>query len=365
MTLTDFALPERPADRRYWGQAIGAAGACAIADIARQHQGLTLIITSNTENADRLQRELRFFLNAELQSKTTELLHFPDWETLPYDSFSPHRDIISRRLKTLFRLPGIKQSILIAPVTTLLHRLPPRQWLQGNSLMIAKGDRFDREQYRLDLEAAGYTHVDTVLTHGEYALRGSILDIFPMGSEHPYRIDLFDDEVDTLKTFDPDTQRSLEDIDSIQLLPAHEFPLNKEARDRFRSAYRDAFDVDYRECPMYTDIGKGIPSPGMEYFLDLFFDQTESLFEHLPRKTLVVTDGNTQEAVQQFIAEAGSRYENHRVNPQRPLLEPSRVFLNENEFFGQLLEYPRITLTQELQPTKAGKENLALQKGPE
>ncbi|MCL6269812.1 transcription-repair coupling factor [Sansalvadorimonas sp. 2012CJ34-2] len=356
MTLIDFPLPVRAGDRRYWGQAIGAAGSCAVADIARQHQGLTLIITSDTENADRLQRELGFFLNG--ANSEVELLHFPDWETLPYDTFSPHRDIISRRLKTLYQLPSVKQSILIVPVTTLLHRVTPSQWLRGNSLVFRKGDILDRDQYRLDLEAAGYTCVDTVLAHGEYALRGSLLDIFPMGSDNPYRIDLFDDEIDTLRTFDPDTQRSLEDIDSVQLLPAHEFPLDKQSRDKFRERYREEFDVDYRECPMYLDIGKGIASPGIEYFLDLFFEQTETLFEHLPRNTLVVTDKDLQTAIPQFLTEARSRYENHRVNPERPLLSPERVFLGEDELFSKLLDYPRIRLTNEAQASKSGRENI-------
>ncbi len=364
MTLIDFPLPVRAGDRRHWGQAIGAASSCAVADIARQHQGLTLIITADTENADRLQRELGFFLGSE-NEKALELFNFPDWETLPYDTFSPHRDIISQRLKTLYQLPKVKHGVLIVPVTTLLHRIAPRQWLNGNSLVIKKGDILDRDRYRLDLEAAGYTCVDTVLAHGEYALRGSLLDIFPMGSNHPYRIDLFDDEVETLRTFDPDTQRSLEDIAAIQLLPAHEFPMNKQARDQFREKYRDAFDVDYRECPMYLDIGKGIASPGIEYFLDLFFEQTETLFEHLPRNTLVVIDSDLKMAIPQFLAEARNRYENHRVNPERPLLPPEKVFLAEDELFGKLLDYPRIRLSEEVQPQKIGRENIVCHQLPE
>ncbi len=368
MPLKENALPERSGDRRYWGRALGAAGACTVADIARNHKGLTLVVSSDTEHAERLKRELGFFLGLDGQSsnKNLELLHFPDWETLPYDNFSPHKDIISQRLNTLYRLPTVTHSILIVPMTTLLHRISPRGWLQGNSLVIRKGDTLDRDQYRLDLEAAGYTCVDTVLTHGEYALRGSLLDIFPMGSSEPYRIDLFDDEIDTIRTFDPDSQRSLESIDSIKLLPAHEFPLDKEARDRFRSAYRDTFDVDYRACPMYTDIGQGIASPGSEYFLDLFFEQPETLFDHLPRKTLMVTDSGIQQSLQQFLQEVESRYENHRVNPERPLLPPSRVFMAEDEFFGQMLEYPRVTLTTDDQPDdKAGRLNLPARPLPE
>ncbi len=373
MILTDFALPDRAGDRRQWGQAIGSAGACAMADIARRHQGLSLIIATDTEQAERLQRELRFFLgltsediqNSAQNSIGIEILQFPDWETLPYDTFSPHREIVSQRLKTLYRLPSIKQAVLIVPATTLLHRIAPRHWLQGNSLMFRKGDTLDRQQYRHDLEAAGYNCVETVMSHGEYALRGSLLDIFPMGSETPYRIDLFDDEIDTLRTFDPETQRSLADIDAIQLLPAHEFPLNKPAQDAFKTAFRETFDVDYRACPVYTDISHGIASPGIEYYLSLFFPETETLFDHLPAKTLIITSDNIRQFVQQFLAEAGNRYENHRVNPERPLLPPAQVFLNEDQLFSHLRDYPRITLIQEAQPRRAGSENLRTKTLPE
>ncbi len=369
LTLLDLQtqdLPIRAGDRRQWGQAIGSSAACAITDIARRHQGLSLVVTADTEQAEQLQRELRFFLASEHSSEANlEILHFPDWETLPYDTFSPHRDIVSRRLRTLYRLPSVRQGVLIVPVTTLLHRITPRHWLQGNSLMIRKGDTLDRDRYRQNLEAAGYSCVDTVLGHGEYALRGSLLDIFPMGSELPYRIDLFDDEVDTLRTFDPDSQRSLDNIDAIELLPAYEFPLDKAGREQFQKRFRESFDVDYRQCPMYVDIKQGIASPGIEYFLGLFFDQTETLFDHLPVKTLVIGSHDLQPAIKQFLTETNSRYENHRVNPERPLLAPALVFLNEDELFTHLLDYPRITLNEEPQPEKAGRLNLPTKALPE
>lgn len=369
LTLLDLQtqdLPTKAGDRRQWGQAMGSAAACVITEIARRHQGLSLVVTADTEQAEQLQRELRFFLASEHSLETKlEILHFPDWETLPYDTFSPHRDIVSRRLRTLYRLPSVRQGVLIVPVTTLLHRITPRHWLQGNSLMIRKGDTLDRDRYRQNLEAAGYSCVDTVLSHGEYALRGSLLDIFPMGSELPYRIDLFDDEVDTLRTFDPDSQRSLDNIDAIELLPAYEFPLDKAGREQFQKRFRESFDVDYRQCPMYVDIKQGIASPGIEYFLGLFFDQAETLFDHLPVKTLVIGSHNLQPAIKQFLAETNSRYENHRVNPERPLLAPAWVFLNEDELFTHLLDYPRITLNEERQPEKAGRLNLATKALPE
>ncbi len=362
MTPIDFDLPTRAGDRRQWGQVTGAAGAWVIANIAAKHQSLTLVITPDTEQAEQLQRELRFFLDGQ---QAVELLQFPDWETLPYDTFSPHRDIVSRRLQTLYRLPLVKQAILIVPVTTLLHRIAPQSWLQGNSLALGKGDTFDREQYRRDLEAAGYACVDTVMGHGEYALRGSLLDIFPMGSPTPYRIDLFDDEIDTLRTFDVDSQRSLDTINAIELLPAHEFPLDKPAREQFKLAFRKQFDVDHRHCPLYVDIDQGIASPGTEYFLGLFFDQPATLFDYLPSKTLVIGYQDMQPAIRQFLTEVHSRYENHRVNPERPLLPPAQVFLNEDELFARLLDYPRIALDPERQGDKAGRLNLTTTPLPE
>ena len=364
MSLIDFDLPTKAGDRRLLGQATGSAAAFATAGIACQHNGLTLVVTADTEHAEQLQRELRFYLDQHGHHGTRggdkgeiAILQFPDWETLPYDSFSPHRDIVSRRLETLYQLPTTQRGVLIVPVTTLLHRIAPRHWLQSNSLLLRKGDTLDRQQYRLDLEASGYTLVDTVISHGEYALRGSLLDIFPMGSDQPYRIDLFDDEIDTLRTFDPDTQRSQAEINQIRLLPAHEFPMDKNARDQFRSAFRDQFDIDYRDCPLYLDIGLGLASPGIEYFIGLFFE-TESLFDYLPNNTLVVAIDHLQSAVKQFLTEANSRYENHRVNPQRPLLPLSQVFLGEEQLFARLLDYPRISLTQEAQPNKTGRSNL-------
>ena len=166
-----------------------------------------------------------------------DILHFPDWEILPYDAFSPHQDIVSQRLETLYRLPQRHRCILIISITTLLHRLSPRSYLESNCLVINRGDAFVLEARRQQLEQAGYRCVDTVYEHGEFAIRGALMDIFPMGAETPYRIDLFDDEIDTLRAFDPETQRSIEQVDSIELLPGHEFPMDKHARDQFRSRF--------------------------------------------------------------------------------------------------------------------------------
>ncbi|MCY4471911.1 MAG: transcription-repair coupling factor [Kistimonas sp.] len=361
-------LPAAPADKRIWGQASGAASACAIADIARQHPGLSLVIASDTEQAENWHRELSFFLassHPEQGPSSPELLQFPDWETLPYDPFSPHRDLVSERLRTLHRLPSVTQAVLIVPVSTLLHRLCPRSWLQGNSLVLARGDRLNWQEWKHQLEAAGYSRVSTVMAHGEYAPRGSLLDIFPMGSRQPWRIDLLDDEIDSLRTFDPETQRTVEQHERVYLLPANEFPLSPAACDHFRKAWKATFDNDPRLCPLYQDIGKGMASPGLEYFLDLFFERTETLFDYLPAQTLLVTSSALSTRVQQFLAEAHRRYENARHNPERPLLPPARVFLEENAFGQHLKAHPQISLTEEVQPHKAGRENIGCQPLPE
>lgn len=241
-------FPAKPGDHRTWGQLHGSSDALAICESARAHQGLTLVITRSTDEAIRLEQAMRFFLGLPAEEDgpavTTdglELLSLPDWETLPYDLFSPHQDITSRRIRTLHRLPSTRQGVLVVPARTLMHRLPPVNYLQGNTLLLEVGQSLDIDTWRQQLEAAGYRHAENVYEHGEYAVRGAILDIFPMGASQPYRIDLFDDEIETLRTFDPETQRSIDRIDRIELLPAFEFPWHKEARSGFRSRWFEQF----------------------------------------------------------------------------------------------------------------------------
>jgi len=206
MTLQPLSAPplsQRSGNRQHWGQLYGSAAALAIANAARQHTGLSLVITADTSSALQLEGELRFFCDSE---QPLEVMHLADWETLPYDTISPHQDIISERLSTLYRLPSTRHAVLVVSVTTLLQRLMPQSYLLGNSLMVRTGERILINDMRANLEKAGYRCVDTVYEHGEFAVRGALIDIFPMGSSLPYRIDLFDDEVETLRTFDPETQ---------------------------------------------------------------------------------------------------------------------------------------------------------------
>ena len=342
--------PDKPADHRKWGELHGCSDALAICESARTRKGLTLVVTRSTDEAIRLEQAIRFFLNlppeedgATVTDEGLELLSLPDWETLPYDLFSPHQDITSRRLRTLHRLPTTQHGILVVPARTLMHRLAPPSYLQGNTLLLEVGQTLDIDSWRLQLEAAGYHHTENVYEHGEYAVRGAILDIYPMGSNLPYRIDLFDDEIETLRTFDPETQRSIDRIEQIELLPANEFPWHKEARSGFRNRWFEHFPNADKNAPVYQDVSNGITPPGIEYYLPLFFDETATLFDYLPGSTLVFTADGLNDAVAAFDAETRARYEDRRHDRFRPILPPDELFLQQDEVFGQFKQYPRVT----------------------
>lgn len=351
--LSEFipAPPSQAADHRIWDQLHGSADALAISEAARTTDGLTLVITRTTDEAIRLEQAVRFYLGLppeeEAEAVTDEgleLLSLPDWETLPYDLFSPHQDIISRRIRTLHRLPRARRGILIVPARTLMHRLPPVDYLQGNTLLLETGQRLEPEQWRLQLEAAGYRHTENVYEHGEYAVRGAIVDIYPMGAAQPYRIDLFDNEIETLRTFDPETQRSLERIERIELLPAYEFPWSKDARSGFRNRWFEFFPNADRSAPVYQDVTQAITPAGIEYYLPLFFDHTATLFDYLPGDTLVFTADGLNDAVELFQQDTANRYEERRHDRLRPIVPPAELFLKTDELFGLLRQRPRVTL---------------------
>lgn len=332
------SLQLKAGDRQQWGQLLGSAASLAIANTARDLSQPLLWITRDTASARQIEQELRFF------AADLDVLHLPDWETLPYDSFSPHQDIISERLTTLYRLPDFKRGVLVVPIMTLMHRLPPPAYLQGNSLMLDKGATLDIEQLRQRLATAGYRAVTTVYEHGEFAQRGSLLDIFPMGSELPFRIDLLDDEIDSLRTFDTETQRTLDQVDRIRLLPGREFPLTAEAIKAFRERWHEQFDVDHRRCPVYQDVSQGIAPAGIEYYLPLFFDQCASLFDYLPTQSVIVVDNNLPAAAQAFWAEVNERHEQRRHNIERPILPPQKIFETVEQVFGRIKAHQQISV---------------------
>ncbi|WP_346839898.1 transcription-repair coupling factor [Microbulbifer sp. SAOS-129_SWC] len=356
-------------DRQYWGQLHGAAAALAILNAARAASGPTLLVTRDSLEAHRLEVQLKFFNKPRRDSdgdEALEIFHFPDWEILPYDTFSPHQDIISDRLATLYRLPQMGRGIVIVPVSTLMHRLPPRDYVAGNALILQEGQQFDMNTQRRLLEQAGYHCVDTVYEHGEFAVRGALMDIFPMGSPLPYRIDLFDDEIESLRTFDPETQRTVDKVARIELLPAREFPLHKAAQAEFLQNWHEQFDSDPSLVPLYQDINAGIAPAGIEYYLPLFFrGHCASLFDYLPDRSIAFLHGDIQPALENFWREVGNRYESRRGDLTRPLLPPRQILLDVAEVNGALKSMPRAIFSAETLPEAQGNHNFATQAPPQ
>ncbi|AUB82388.1 transcription-repair coupling factor [Candidatus Thiodictyon syntrophicum] len=329
-------LPTRPGERLLWGRLQGAATALAIAAAARAHPGLVLALVEDVQAAGRLRDALTFFLGEGSEQGAIPLLGFPDWETLPYDCFSPLPELVSERLLTLHRLPGLKRGVLVVPVATLLQRLPPRDYVDGQSLVLAVGDQLDLDATRRRLERAGYSCVSQVMGHGEFAVRGSILDCFPMGSTEPLRIDLLDDEVDTIRTFDPETQRTRERLTRVRMLPAREFPLSEEAISGFRQRYRVLFEGDPTVSLIYREVSEGRTPGGLEYYLPLFFEETATLFDYLPEGVLALESDRCRDAATAFLDGVEARYEQRRHDVERPLLPPARIYLAADELAHRL-----------------------------
>ncbi len=336
--------PILPPDNRQplrWGQLYGAAPALLIATAAARYRGLVLVIAPDSQTAARLNTELRVFGGPNL-----EILAFPDWETLPYDGFSPHQDILSQRLAALCRLPQRQRGVLVAPVATLMQRLAPRDYLDRYALLLTVGERLDLPDFRLRLEAAGYACVSQVADRGEFAVRGSILDLFPMGAARPYRIELFDDEVESIRAFDPDTQLSVDKVKRVELLPAREFTLDKDSIARFRQGWRRQFEGDPQRSPIYREVSAGHAPGGIEYYLPLFFEQPATLFDHLPQSTLAIRLDGVDAAMTLFQEQIMDRYEQRRYDAERPLLPPPLLFLEAAQVEQALVRYPRVELQE-------------------
>ena len=354
-------MPHARGERSVWAKLYGSSFGMVLGQGARQHDGPLVVITADSLMATRLEYELRFYLANE---EERPVIAFPDWETLPYDIFSPHQDIISQRLEALYRLPQINKGILIIPAATAMHRLPPREYIEAHSLMLDVGERLNIEALRMRFERNGYRCVSQVMEHGEFAVRGALVDLFPMGSKIPYRIDLFDDEIETIRSFDPETQLSQESVTTIRLLPAREFPLTKEAITQFRQAYRAEFEGDPARSSIYKDVTEGIAAPGIEYYLPLFFEQTTTLFDYLPKNTVVVMEEGIAEAASAFWNEAEARYEQRRYDKDRPVLAPTRVFIQSSELLNRIEAFPRIDCHHFEREEAPGVYNFATQMAP-
>ncbi len=350
--LQPFLTEPLPSSQQ-WGNLSGSSAGLVLSQAAQQ--ALLIVITSDMLTTQRLMEDIQFYAEAELP-----VFSFPDWETLPYDVFSPYQDIISDRLTTLYHLPQLARGVLVLPVTTLMHRVAPVHYVNTNSLVVTQGQQFNQETFRRQLEATGYRGVSQVVEHGEFAVRGSLLDLFPMGRQTPYRIDLVDDKVDSIRSFDPDTQRSQTTLTEVRLLPAREFPLTEIAIDEFRSRWRTEFGRDPTRCPVYQDVSAGLAPAGIEYYLPLFFPQTQTLLDYLPAHSAIVMLPNVLDTANQFWQEVNHRYELLRHNIERPILPPDKLFLPTNQLITAIEAYSKIDL--QFEPKEiAGTLNFATQ----
>lgn len=340
-----FTPPVAPVrgQRTYWRGLHGAACGLALANAAKAWPGSTLVVTEDAGTARQLQAEIEFF-----SANSLPVLNFPSWETLPYDNFSPHQQIVSERMLALAKLQAGERCVLILPVTSLMNRLPPVSFIAEQVFDLSVGQRFDAQATRRRLEHAGYRSVETVYEHGEYALRGSVMDIFPTGGDTPYRIDLFDDDIESLRCFDPESQRTLEKVPSIRLLPAREYLLTKQSIDAFCDRFCARFNhTDSKKVSLYQDIASGVPAAGAEYYLPLFFDQCAVLTDYLSDDTLICAAGNTVQAAEKYQQEIHARYDNLHLEQYRPLLKPHEAFVPTSELFALLKPYSGVVCGDE------------------
>jgi transcription-repair coupling factor (superfamily II helicase) len=347
--LTDADRPLLPSKAQLhvrWGQLYGSATSLSLAEAARKASGPLLVIAADARQASRIEDELRFFCEP-----GTYIEHFPAWETLPYDLFSPHPDIVSQRLRMLSTLPRLAKGIVVVDLETALQRLPPQTYIDGHAFDLSVSEVLDVAAFRDRLSGAGYVSSSQVMAPGEFAVRGSIIDLYPMGSAAPYRIDLFDDEVESIRVFDPETQRSGDRVQALRLLPAREFPLTADGIQNFKRRFRNRFPGDLTRMGIYRDIAEGAPPPGIEYYLPLFFDTTATLFDYLPSNTIVAAETDERGAAAQVFGEIASRYEQRGHDGERPILEPAEVFSSVDELVQRLAALRRIELLRvELDP---------------
>jgi transcription-repair coupling factor (superfamily II helicase) len=318
----------------------GSADALILARVAATVPGLLAVVTAGADDARRLLEEIPWF------APNLRVRLLPDWETLPYDSFSPHHDLVSERLATLYSVMRGECDVLLSPASTAAYRFAPPSYLAAYTFFLKAGERLDAESFRAQMSLAGYSHVSNVVSPGEYAIRGGLVDLFPMGSPLPYRLDLFDDEIESIKTFDVDTQRTIYPVTEIRLLPAREFPMDENGRAHFRKRFREAFEGDPAKSGIYKDVTNGIPPAGIEYWLPLFFDTTATLFDYLPKDSPLCLQGDVPAALRDFWRDARSRHEMLAGEKSRPLLPPGELFLDEESFFAAAKSRTRLILAK-------------------
>ncbi|UTY59843.1 transcription-repair coupling factor [Massilia sp. erpn] len=323
----------------------GSSDAYALAQAAlelKQQGQMLAVIVAQASDGQRLLDELPWFGGAELRCHL-----LPDWETLPYDAFSPHQDLVSERLATLHEIQNGQCDVMLVPATTALVRMAPPSFLAAYTFFFKQGEVLDEARLKSQLTLAGYTHVNQVMSPGEYSVRGGLIDLFPMGSALPYRLDLFGDTIETIRTFDADTQRSLYPVREVRLLPGREFPMDEAARSTFRSRWRETFEGDPSRTVIYKDMGSGIASAGIEYYLPLFFEETATLFDYLPQGSTLAMVGDIDAAIKRFWADTESRYKFLKADRERPILPPQSIFLGDEQFFVLAKPHARLALSRE------------------
>jgi len=339
-------LPKLTPGKRYTlPRPVGSADALLLAQLALRDKAagkVTAIVTADAPDAQRLIDEMAFF------APNLRCVLFPDWETLPYDTFSPHQDLISERLATLWRISQHDKDtgadVVIVPATTALYRLAPPSFLAGTTFHFKVKQQLNEAKLKAQLTLAGYSHVTQVVSPGEYAVRGGLIDLFPMGSPVPYRVDLFDDEIDSIRTFDPDSQRSLYPVPEVRLLPGREFPMDDDARARFRSRWRELLEGDPTRSRIYKDIGQGIATAGIEYYLPLFFEETATVFDYLGDAATVVLHGDLEPAFAHFWQDTRERYRLVQGDPERPVLPPDALFLSAEQFYARVNQHAQLAV---------------------
>jgi transcription-repair coupling factor (superfamily II helicase) len=332
-------LDPKPGQRAHAPSLAGSSDAWFLAEAARSGKTLA-VFTANAWDAQRLMEEIRWF------APELSVCLFPDWETLPYDAFSPHPDLVSERLATLYQLARGQFQIVLAPLSTALYRLAPPSFLLAHTFFLKQGERFDEAAFREQMQQGGYTHVNQVYAPGEFSIRGGLIDLFPMGSVLPYRIDLFDNDIETLRAFDVDTQRSLYPVKEVRLLPAREFPLDENGIKLFRQQFRETFEGDPSRSKLYKDVSNGLAPAGIEYALPLFFEETATLFDYLPKDVVLTLHGDAPLATHEFWQDTQSRYRLLSGDKDRPLLPPDRLFLNTEQFFLKANTFARLDLNK-------------------
>ncbi|HED4875853.1 TPA: transcription-repair coupling factor [Stenotrophomonas maltophilia] len=343
MSRTPYPAPPLPraGQLRAWWRAPASPTALAwyLAQAARTHDAPVLVVARDNHGANQLEADLHTLLGGD---PSLPVVAFPDWETLPYDRFSPHPDIISQRLSALHRLPTLKRGLVVVPVQTLLQQLAPRSYVIGGSFNLEVGQRLDLEAEKRRLESAGYRNVPQVMDPGDFAVRGGLLDVYPMGADEPLRVELLDEDIDSIRAFDPESQRSLDKVEAVHMLPGREVPMDDASIARVLATLRERFDVDTRRSSLYQDLKSGLAPAGIEYYLPLFFERTATLFDYLPAGSLPVVCVGAAEAAETFWTQTGERYEQRRHDVERPLLPPSALYLSPDLLRERLNDAPRI-----------------------